>query len=450
MVRDRILIVDDEKSILDVLGEYLTGQGYECRLCQSPIEALDCLTKDSFAVVLIDLNMPEMNGIELVQHAKEIEPDLGIIVETAVMDVTKAVQAMRAGADDYVLKPFNLTEISLAVANALHKRALTIENRSYQNELESRVHIAAEDLEHVNRELGATKQYLENLLNSTLDTILTVGNDDTIDFVNQGAQQMLGCTEKELIGAYAGDFFAGGPDEVSHIRRLLRKENRLQNHETSLKHKDGSCVPVSISFSRVRDADEKLVSLLAICKDITEQKRLEQELKEMSIRDSLTGLYNQRYFYDRLAAEIERARRQEHPLSLVLFDIDQFKAYNDGHGHLEGDKVLQITGKVVHECTRGHVDVGFRYGGDEFTVILPEADEKQALSIAERIRKSFKAKHFDHLTVSIGLLAYRDGYSVQTFIQFADAMMYDAKRSGGNRVFVYRPEVGLREGDRVR
>jgi diguanylate cyclase (GGDEF)-like protein len=160
----------------------------------------------------------------------------------------------------------------------------------------------------------------------------------------------------------------------------------------------------------------------------------------MSIKDSLTGLYNQRYFYDRLEAEIERARRQGHPLSLLLFDIDQFKTYNDCHGHLEGDRVLRTTGEVVLECTREHVDTGFRYGGDEFTVILPEADEQQASVIAERIRASFEAKRFDHLTLSVGLMSYKLGSSVRTFIRFTDAMMYDAKRSGGNRVYIYKQE----------
>jgi diguanylate cyclase (GGDEF)-like protein len=181
--------------------------------------------------------------------------------------------------------------------------------------------------------------------------------------------------------------------------------------------------------------------VLAICKDITEQKRLESELKEMSIKDSLTNLYNQRYFYDRLEAEIERAKRQGHPLSLLLFDVDQFKTYNDCHGHLDGDKVLKAAGQVVVECTREHVDIGFRYGGDEFTVILPEASEEQALSIARRIRATFESRHFDNLTVSIGLMSYREGSSLRSFIRFTDAMMYDAKRSGGNRVYVYRPDA---------
>jgi len=440
-LRDRILILDDEASILEVLEEHLRDEDYRCTVTTSPIEALELIKNDSFSLVLTDLIMPEMHGFDLVREVKKIDRDLAVIVVTAMVDVTNAIQALRLGADDYVLKPFNLSEISLSVARALERRMLQIENRRYQAELEASVHAATADLERTNQELQRTKEYLENLLHSTVDAIVTADAEGKVSFVNEGALRMLGYTRQELSGAPVADFYVGGKEEARYIRRLLQENPMVRNYETELKHEDGSCVPVNMSLSFVHDADGSIASTLAICKDITEQKRLERELKEMSIKDSLTGLYNQRYFYDRLEVEIERARRQQHPLSLLLFDVDQFKTYNDCHGHLEGDKVLQQAGAVVVESTREHVDLGFRYGGDEFTVILPEADETQALSIAERIRTSFQAQGFDGLTVSIGVMTYRDGYSLRTLIQFTDAMMYDAKRSGGNRVFVYRPET---------
>ena len=154
-------------------------------------------------------------------------------------------------------------------------------------------------------------------------------------------------------------------------------------------------------------------------------------MRELSIKDNLTNLYNQRYFYECIEREIERSRRQKHPLSLLLFDVDSFKTYNDQRGHLAGDNVLRTIGQVVLDSTREHVDLGFRYGGDEFTVILPEASEPQAKVIAERIRRSFQDRKFDDLTLSIGLMTYKDGSSIASFIRMADAMMYDAKRSGG-------------------
>lgn len=446
-MKERILLVDDEAQVLDVLCLFLTEEGYQCVATTSPLDALRHLRENGhFDLLLTDLHMPEINGLEVVRQAHGIDADLAIIVVTALIDVKNAIQAMRLGADDYVLKPFELSEISIAVSQALEKRDLVLENRRHREELEARVHDATKELEKANEELRATKEYLESLLQSTVDAIITSDVHGKVSFVNEGALQMLGYTRDEFLGMPVSHIYVGGREESRHILRLLRETAPLQSYETELRHKNGATIPVNLSLSFVCGPDGAVKALLGICKDITRQKRLERDLKEMSIKDSLTGLYNQRYFYDRLAAEIERARRQNHPLSLLLFDIDQFKTYNDCRGHLEGDTVLQTVGQIVLESTRGHVDLGFRYGGDEFTVILPEADEEQAYNIAERIRVGFEVRHFDSLTLSIGLMTYREGYSLRTFIQFTDAMMYYAKRSGGNQIYVYRPEHEL-EGD---
>jgi len=439
-VKQRILVLDDESSILELLGQHLTEEGYECELFTSAVAALETVKARRFDLLITDLKMPELHGIDVVIQAKRTDEEMAVIVVTALLEVTNAIEAMRAGADDYLLKPFNLSEISLAVEKALDRRRLLIENRNYKRELESRVKEATVDLERTNRELLATKEYLESLFNSTVDAIVTVGPDYRVSFANQGAVHMFGYDRETLLGMTLQQLLNGGQDELSYIFRMLGHDKPLQNYETEITHKGGSLIPINMSLSQVHDPDGATISTLAICKDITQQKRLENELKEMSIKDSLTCLYNQRYFYDRLDAEIERATRQGHPLSLLLFDVDKFKPYNDGHGHLEGDRVLRAAGEVVMECTREHVDIGFRYGGDEFTVILPEADEKQAHVIAERIRSSFEARRFDRLTLSVGLMEYRPGSTLRSFIRFADAMMYDAKRSGGNQVYVYRPE----------
>jgi two-component system, cell cycle response regulator len=440
-LKDRILVLDDEPSILEILGCYLDGEAYECTLTTSALDALGKLEKEHYSLLITDLKMPEMHGIEVVQRAKSFDPDIAVIVVTALLEATNAIDAMRAGADDYLLKPFNLGEITLSVERALERRQLILSNRRHHAELEERIREATADLERTNRELLSTKEYLESLLHSTVDAIFTCNLENgEITFVNMGAYRMLDYSENEFQKKGLGELLPGGSEEYAHVVRLLEEEGRLQNYETELKHRSEHKVPVNMSISKVRGADNRSEAMLAICKDITAQKELERELKEMSNKDSLTGLYNQRCFYDRLESEMERARRQGHPLSLLLFDIDQFKTYNDCRGHLEGDNVLKAAGQVVLECTREHVDIGFRYGGDEFTIILPEADEKQALQIAERIRESFENRHFDDLTLSVGVMEYRKGDSQKSFIRFADAMMYNAKRSGGNRVCIFKPE----------
>lgn len=439
-MENTILLLDDEPGILDVMRKHLADQGYVCTAETSPLHAVEMLRRQPFALLITDLRMPELNGMEVVRQAKQIDPDMAIVVVTAIQEVTNAIDAMRAGADDYIVKPFNLSEVGTAASRALKKRIQGLENRHYQEDLEHRVHQAAEDLERLNNELRSTKQYLESLIQSTIDAIITTDTGNRIEFINDGALHILGHAKDELMGMAVSQIYAGGEDEVAYIRRRLEEGESLKDYETELLRKSGETVPVNASISSVLGSDKTVGSILAVCKDITRQKQLEHELKELSVKDSLTGLYNQRSFYDRLAEEIERAQRQKHPLSMLLFDIDQFKSYNDSKGHLEGDRVLQTTGQVVAQCTREHVDLGFRYGGDEFTVILPEAGEMQAQPIAERIRSGFRSRGFEDLTLSVGLMTYQPGLSLKSFIHLTDGAMYEAKRAGGNRICVYRPQ----------
>ncbi len=423
------------------MRNHLADQGYACTAETSPVRSLELIRTQHFALLITDMRMPEVNGMELVREAKRQDPDIAIVVVTAIQEVASAIDAMRAGADDYVVKPFHLSEIGTAAARALAKREQILEGRHYREDLEHRVHQAAEDLERLNTELRSTKQYLEGLIQSTIDAIITTDTADSIEFINDGALHVLGYKKDELMGMSVAGIYAGGAEEIAYIRRKLQENNTLKDYETELKRKSGETVPVNASISPVFDADGGVRSILAVCKDITRQKQLERDLKELSVKDSLTGLYNQRSFYDRLAEEIERSQRQRHPLSMLLFDIDKFKQYNDGKGHLEGDRVLQTAGQVVMQSTREHVDLGFRYGGDEFTVLLPEADTSQARVIAERIRAGFRERGFDDLTLSVGLMTYQAGLSLKSFIHLTDAAMYEAKRAGGNQTCVHAPET---------
>jgi len=437
----QILLLDDERAVSEVMLSHLASLGYTCAIETSPLRALQSIQTHTFGLLITDLRMPEMGGLELVRRAREVDPDIAIVVVTAMMDIANAIDAMHAGADDYVVKPFNLSEIGRSASRSLEKRAITIQHRQYQEKLENRVQEATEDLERVTAELRDTKQYLVNLLHSTVDAIITTDGANRIEFINDGALRMLGYSERDLLGLDIQHLYKGGVNEVAHIRRKLREEQTLQDYETELVCKDRTHVPVNVSISCLLTTDGQLSSILAICKDITRQKQLERELKDLSSKDSLTGLYNQRFFYDRIEVEMERAKRQGHPLTLLLFDVDKFKTYNDSRGHLAGDKALQAAARAIVRSTRTHVDIGFRYGGDEFTVILPEADEATAEIITERIRRNFEEEDLDQLTLSLGLCTYRGDIDTKTLIHTADAMMYESKRAGGNRATVHRQQT---------
>ena len=169
-------------------------------------------------------------------------------------------------------------------------------------------------------------------------------------------------------------------------------------------------------------------------------KKSEQKFMKLSITDDLTGLHNSRHFFKQLKAEIERTNRYGHPLSLLILDLDNFKKYNDVFGHIAGDSVLAKAGEILRESLR-KTDTAYRYGGEEFTVLLPETQGPEALHFAERIRQAFENKDLTlqkeqnfSVTVSIGVAQYESGQELNTFIKRADTNMYSAKNEGKNRI----------------
>jgi two-component system, cell cycle response regulator len=164
---------------------------------------------------------------------------------------------------------------------------------------------------------------------------------------------------------------------------------------------------------------------------LTVEKALEKtlilrELIQLARTDGLTGLYNQRHFYSVLEAELNRARRQNRALSLLLVDVDDFKRYNDRFGHLAGDAALARIAVCLKRACRRDIDAAFRFGGDEFILVLPEADRATAAGIAARLR-SLLVDEGISLTVSIGAAELRGGQDLQSFIREADQAMYRDK-----------------------
>ena len=178
----------------------------------------------------------------------------------------------------------------------------------------------------------------------------------------------------------------------------------------------------------------------------------ESRYRELSIVDELTQLYNPRHFYSQLKNEIDRANRYEQPLTLLLLDLDDFKQFNDAYGHIEGDQVLLRLGQVVKQCLR-QTDSAYRYGGEEFTILLPMTTSADGIVTAERIRTEFEKETFSpvpgqdvHVTLSIGLTQYKPQEEMKVFVQRADQLMYQAKRNGKDRVcFQPSPFITKRE-----
>lgn len=171
-----------------------------------------------------------------------------------------------------------------------------------------------------------------------------------------------------------------------------------------------------------------------------DRAKMLKTLEKLAITDGLTRLYNLRHFYKQLEIEIDRCNRYGHSLALLLLDIDHFKKCNDTYGHLEGDKVLVRLGQIIKVCLRT-MDSAYRYGGEEFTIILPETTGKEANNVAERISASVESERFSteagedfSITISTGVTEYFKEEQLSTFIHRADQAMYKSKAKGRNRI----------------
>ncbi len=195
-------------------------------------------------------------------------------------------------------------------------------------------------------------------------------------------------------------------------------------------------------FKPVR-LEELLLRLRRVFKErrmAKERARILEKLQKLAVTDGLTKLYNARRFYYTIELEINRSNRYNHHLGLLMLDIDDFKLYNDTYGHLEGDKVLVAIGKAITSILRT-MDSAYRYGGEEFTVLLPETNIEEATTVAQRIRAEIESLQFFpepgepvSISVSIGVTQYKPEEDAASFVQRADKAMYISKNRGKNRV----------------
>jgi two-component system, cell cycle response regulator len=197
---------------------------------------------------------------------------------------------------------------------------------------------------------------------------------------------------------------------------------------------------------RFEEFDFRIKRVLKEAKMLREQARMLEKMEELAITDSLTSLYNSRHFFSQIKSEIDRFQRYQRNLSLLIMDIDFFKNYNDNWGHLEGDKVLMRIGKVITLCIRT-MDTAYRYGGEEFAILLPETDIEKSAVVGNRIRKeisdiSFTPKGDEkvHITVSFGATEYIKNEDFHEFIKRCDMALYKSKETGRNKLTIITSE----------
>lgn len=287
---------------------------------------------------------------------------------------------------------------------------------------------------------------LREITGTMSDGLLVMDPDGRISFANQAACTQLGYDPDEMLGADMHDLLhvqADGspcPRAECSVLQVAQTGITYRGMEETFKCKDGTLLPVSVSASAIIKEPEK-VGIVVAFHDITERKQFERELKHRAQIDVLTGLNNRRHFFELAELELQRARRYDKPLSILMLDVDHFKRFNDTYGHHVGDAVLQKLSEVCLQTLR-EIDIVGRLGGEEFAILLPEANAAQALEVAERLRLDAAATTMPlergeavSFTVSIGVAGLAEGdHEVASMLKRADAALYAAKNAGRNRV----------------
>lgn len=296
--------------------------------------------------------------------------------------------------------------------------------------------------------LRKNEDLYRTLVENASDIVFRLDNTGHITFVNPAALRIMGYEEKEIIGRHYATFIRSDMQEqaMKFFGRQFVKVIPNTYSEYPVIVKGGREIWLGQNTQLICQND-KVVAFQAVAREITERKLIgdalqdsENRYRELSIIDDLTQLYNSRHFYDQLKIELDRSNRYEQSLTLLLLDLDNFKSFNDAYGHIEGDQVLRRLGQVVKRCLR-QADLAFRYGGEEFTVLLPMTTSENGVVTAERIRTEFKKESFFpaqgkdvHLTVSIGLAQYQPQEEMKTFVHRVDQLMYQGKKNGKDRV----------------
>ncbi|MBN1224902.1 MAG: diguanylate cyclase [Candidatus Aminicenantes bacterium] len=265
---------------------------------------------------------------------------------------------------------------------------------------------------------------------------------------NESLKRMLGYSLEEIPGLSLYDFVSNWQDDLYQKIIQILKERHYYKGEMQYRRKDGNLVDVEICVNLISYRGRKVFCVIS--QDISPRKLAERQLIHTATHDPLTGLTNRLLFYDRIAVELARARRNQKMLALIYIDLDRFKVINDTLGHSAGDQLLRDVAERLKMLTR-ETDTLARMGGDEFMYLLTDVkDESDVRKVAQKVlgavRKPFLLDgSYRHITASMGTAFYpQDGKDSETLMKAADLAMYFAKDEGRNNVLSYKPQMTLK------
>lgn len=434
----RILLADDDPRLLQSLGGLLGLYDYRVDTALGGRQALEMLQREHYDLLLLDLAMPDVDGHEVMRVMNERRIPTLTIVVSGNASVDGVASALRAGAYDYLKKPYIPEELLATINNAVRKKRLEDSHESIQVQLKR-----SERLHRL-------------IVNHSPDIVYTLDQRGCFSFVNATVSKLLGYAPDELIGVRLLDLIE---EEAQEKGRYVLEQAGRPYHEVrsvdvplrpkfpgrSQRHFELAVWPMLDEEKPHRDDDR--YHSYGTARDITERMEAEEFISFQAYHDTLTRLPNRALFKDRLSTALARATREAHELAVMFIDLDRFKLINDSLGHTVGDRLLQAVSARLQNCVRKG-DTLSRFGGDEFTLLLPEVrDRESARQVAEKIldclRRPFKLDDQEiFAAASIGVAMFPSaGSSMEALIKNADIAMYRVKNTGRDGFQLFTPEM---------
>lgn len=445
----QILVVDDELRLLTSLEQLLSGKDYHVTTAMGGVQACEQLHQQHFDLVLLDLNMGDMNGHQVMDFMAENRLDIATIVVSGESSFTAVSKALRRGAYDYVKKPYDPEELINTISNALQKVMLEKAHTSMQARLQK-----SEELHRY-------------IVNSSPDVVFMLDREGRFTFLNKKIEALLGYNKDDLIGKHYHSIV--DPSDVERANYIFNeqviKKNGAWSSELRLKMKKSdhesryfeiTFFPIENSASRSRpETPGRFLGTYGTARDITERKEAEEFINFQAYHDLLTRLPNRALFKDRLNVSLAQAKRGNKKVAVMFLDLDRFKVVNDTLGHAMGDRLLQSVALRLESCIR-KCDTLSRFGGDEFTLLLPSigsADDARTIAkkVINVLKEPFKlGEHEVFVGVSVGIaLSPEGGQSVEQMIQNADVAMYHVKSRGKDGYKFYSESMNVADSNRL-
>ncbi|MDT8398779.1 MAG: EAL domain-containing protein [Pseudomonadales bacterium] len=451
--KQKILLVDDEPQLLKSCRALLAAAGYTVMTASGGEEAIQLLQKDAHDLVLLDLNMPDISGHEVMEFINSNNIDSSVIAISGETSFDWVSKAFILGAYDYVQKPYEFDVLLHTITNALRKR-----------ELEN-------DFSRLRKQLERSEKLHRFMIESSPDMIFIVDRKGFFAFVNDRAEDLLGYKKDQIIGMHYSEIVA--PDclekaeycfsERSSEEPAMRAAEIFLNRKASADSRQNDTKRLAIELNALGvyedeewpeasgDPDKGFSGTYVVARDITLRLESERLIHYQAFHDLLTGLPNRVLFLDRLSIAISNAKRKKSKLAVMFVDLDRFKVVNDTLGHAVGDKLLQgVAARLKASLREG--DTLARLGGDEFIVLLPGVEselvaQKVAAKIISSVKAPFKVDNHElFVTASLGISMFpHDGDSAEALIKNSDIAMYHTKGEGKNGYKLYEDDMSIRQ-----